>query len=67
LRKADPGNAGVTDAMKNYKPAEPMMVSACGKFKQRLVFYGTEPFEPEEVEMIKSFKDFCKGKKVPIP
>lgn len=39
LKKADPGNAGLTEAMKTYKPAEPMMISTCGKYKQRLIFY----------------------------
>ena len=66
LAKADPGNAGVTEEMKNYVPAESMMVSSCGKYRQRLIFYNIT-FEEEEIEMINSFKAFCVEKKVKIP
>jgi hypothetical protein len=67
LKNADPGNAAVTDAMKNYTPPETMLVSSCGKFRQRLIFYGNDEREEDEVEMIKSFKKFCNDKKVRVP
>lgn len=65
----DPGNTVLTDVMKSFVPTETHLQYGSMK-PQRLIFYpinGADDFNEEEKQGIKDFKEFCKGKGVPVP